>query len=32
MKIFNKWDMSFDVQDIGLKPYLNLNPILVPRT
>jgi len=24
--------MSFDVQDIGLKPYLNLNPILVPRT
>ena len=31
-KIFNKWDTNVEVKDPGLKRYINLNPILVPRT
>ena len=32
-KIFNKWDISaIEVQDIALKPYINVSPIIVPRT
>ena len=32
-KLFNRW--SFDevkVEDIGLKPYINLRPVVVPKT
>jgi small subunit ribosomal protein S7 len=33
IKLFNKWSFAgVEVQDLGLKPYLNLKPILVPRT
>lgn len=33
MKLFNKWDCSnIQVIDPGLKNYIKLNPILVPRT
>jgi small subunit ribosomal protein S7 len=32
-KIFNRWDITqIEVKDPGLKRYVNLNPILVPRT
>lgn len=31
-KIFDKWDVNVEVKDPGLKRYVNLNPILVPRT
>lgn len=32
MKIFNKWETNFEVNDQGLKNYLNINPIIIPRT
>ena len=33
MKLFGLWDTSkVEVTDIGLKRYINLNPILVPKT
>ena len=33
MKIFNRWDMeNIKVVDQGLQKYINLNPILIPRT
>jgi len=33
MKLFNKWDTSAVViEDPGLKGYLNISPILVPKT
>lgn len=33
IKLFNKWDTSsIEVQDIALKPYISVSPILVPRT
>src|SRR3989338_4142160 len=33
IKLFNKWDTSnIEVQDIALKPYIRVSPILVPRT
>ena len=33
MLLFNKWDTTeVQVQDPGLKPYINLNPVLVPQT
>jgi len=33
MKIFNKWDMEeIKVNDAGLQAYINLEPIIVPRT
>lgn len=32
-KLFNKWDVSaIQVTDIALKDYMNIKPILVPRT
>lgn len=31
-KIFDKWDTKIQVLDPGLKRYVNLNPILVPKT
>lgn len=33
MKLFNKWDTSqIKVNDKALEPYINLEPVLVPRT
>src|SRR3989344_8665433 len=33
IKLFNRWDTSqIKVMDEGLVPYINLNPILVPKT
>ncbi len=32
MKIFNKWDTNVEVVDPGLKRYINLKPIMVPKT
>ena len=33
MKLMNRWDMTgVEVQDKGLKPYINLKPMIVPRT
>ncbi len=32
MKIFNKWDTNIEVLDQGLKSYVNLSPIIIPRT
>ena len=33
LKLFNKWSTEgIEVNDISLKPYINLKPVLVPRT
>lgn len=33
IKLFNKWSFAgVEVQDLGLKPYMNLKPIVVPKT
>lgn len=33
IKLFNKWSFEgIEVRDIGLKPYINLEPILIPKT
>lgn len=32
MKLFNRWSMDAKVSDPSLKPYINLKPVLVPRT
>jgi len=32
MKIFNKWESNVNVADLGLKGYMNVSPILVPKT
>lgn len=32
LKLFNRWGFDVEVQDLGLKPYINLNPIVVPKT
>lgn len=33
LKIFNRWDTTkIEVKDPGLKDYINLKPIIVPRT
>jgi len=32
MKIFNKWDMNVPLTDLGLRSYINIDPILVPKT
>lgn len=32
IKLFNKWDSNFNVQDYGLKRYVNLRPRIVPRS
>jgi small subunit ribosomal protein S7 len=31
IKIFNKWDSNVIVNDPGLKNYINLRPVIVPR-
>ncbi|SRR3989344_858065 len=32
IKLFNKWDTNFQVSDPGLVRYINLTPLLVPKT
>ena len=32
MKIFNRWESNVNVADLGLKSYMNVSPILVPKT
>ena len=32
LKIFNRWPMDVVVNDLGLRNYINLNPIIVPWT
>ncbi|MAG91166.1 30S ribosomal protein S7 [Candidatus Woesearchaeota archaeon] len=33
MKVFNRWGMDgIKIEDIGLQPYVTLNPRIVPRT
>ncbi len=32
VKLFGKWDSNIEVNDPGLKKYLNLEPIILPRT
>lgn len=32
MKLFGKWDTNVEVRDISLKPYINLQPVLLPRS
>jgi small subunit ribosomal protein S7 len=32
MRLFNKWETNFEVIDPGLKSYININPIIIPRT
>ncbi|MEK6952214.1 MAG: 30S ribosomal protein S7 [Nanoarchaeota archaeon] len=33
IKLFNRWDMNgIDVADPGLRNYINLNPILIPKS
>ncbi|MCD4666770.1 30S ribosomal protein S7 [archaeon] len=32
MKIFNRWDTNIKVEDPGLQKYINLDPLLVPKT
>jgi small subunit ribosomal protein S7 len=31
-KIFDKWPSKIEINDLGLRRYINLNPILVPKT
>ncbi|MBS3166804.1 30S ribosomal protein S7 [Candidatus Woesearchaeota archaeon] len=32
IKLFNLWESNFEVKDPGLKRYINLNPIVIPKT
>lgn len=32
IKIFNKWDTNIPIADLGLQRYINVNPVIVPRT
>lgn len=33
MKLFNRWSFEgIDVKDPGIKPYINLDPMIIPRT
>lgn len=31
IKLFNKWPYNVEVNDLGLKSYINLSPVIVPR-
>ncbi len=31
-KLFNKWSFDIEVRDPGLKPYINLEPVIIPKT
>ena len=33
LKLFNRWSFQeIEVKDPGLKPYINLNPVVIPKT
>jgi len=32
VKLFDKWETKVEIRDPGLKNYINLRPVLVPRT
>lgn len=32
LKLFNRWSFDVEVKDTGLKPYINLKPIIIPKT
>jgi len=32
LKLFNRWDFNVEVKDLGLKPYINLKPVIIPKT
>ncbi len=32
LKLFNRWDFNIEVKDPGLKPYINLKPVVIPKT
>jgi len=33
LKLFNRWSFKgIEIRDLGLKPYINLNPCLIPKT
>ncbi len=32
LKLFNRWDFNVEVKDPGLKPYINLKPVVIPKT
>lgn len=32
IKLFGRWDSNVDVNDLGLRPYVNLEPRLLPRS
>lgn len=31
-KLFGKWGYEVEVKDLGLKPYINLKPVVLPKT
>lgn len=31
MKLFDRWDFEVEVKDTGIKDYMNLEPVMVPR-
>lgn len=31
-KLFGMWDTTIAVADLGLKPYINVNPVMVPKS
>ncbi|MBU0930340.1 MAG: 30S ribosomal protein S7 [Nanoarchaeota archaeon] len=31
-KLFGLWDANVNVTDIGLKPYINLDPVIIPKS
>ena len=32
MKLFNKYETNIEIQDLGLKNYINLSPLMVVKT
>ena len=33
LKLFNRWSFEgIEIKDVGLKPYINLKPIVIPKT
>ncbi len=32
LKVFGKWETDIEVEDLGIKSYVNLTPIIVPHT
>lgn len=32
LKLFNRWDFNVEIKDQGLKPYINLKPVVIPKT